>query len=380
MPHNEQAAAVVPIVDLKAQLAPLRDELFAAIRQVVDSGYFILGPEVEALESVIADNCLCGHAIGVSSGTDALLMALMAIGVGPGDEIVTTPFSFFSTAGSIARLGARPIFVDVEPDTFNIDPDRIEAAVTSKTKAILPVHLFGQVAEMEPILDIADRHGLRVIEDAAQALGAEYQGRRAGSFGDIACLSFFPTKNVGAMGDAGAVVTDDFQLAERLRMLRNHGFGKKYQAQVLGGNFRLDAIQAAVLRVKMRYLDVWNESRRANAAQYAQLFDEFGIASDQVKLPCEADTRRHIFHQFVVRVGKDRREELQRFLAERSIGSEIYYPLSLHLQECFTHLGYQAGDFPASERATAEVLALPIYAELTADQQRHVVQAVADFV
>jgi dTDP-4-amino-4,6-dideoxygalactose transaminase len=377
--NPEKNLISVPLVDLLAQLAPIRDEILAAIHRVVDSGYFILGPEVEALESAIAESCHCAHAVGVSSGTDALLMALMAIGIEPGDEVITTPFSFFSTAGSIARLEARPVFVEIEPETFNIDADRIDAAVTPKTKAILPVHLFGQIAEMEPILDIADQHGLRVIEDAAQALGAEYRGRRAGGFGDIACFSFFPTKNVGAMGDAGAVVTDDFQLAERLRMLRNHGFAKKYQAHLLGGNFRIDAIQAAVLQVKLRHLDAWNDARRNNAERYQQLFEEFGIASDQVCPPSAAQGRTHIFHQFVVTVGNSRRDELQKFLAERSIGSEVYYPLSLHLQECFTQLGYQAGDFPKSEKATDEVLALPIYTELTEEQQRHVVQTIADF-
>jgi dTDP-4-amino-4,6-dideoxygalactose transaminase len=376
--------STVPLVDLNAQIAPIRGEILAAIERVVASGQFILGPEVEAFEREIADYCGCSHAVGVSSGTDALLVALMAIGVEAGDEVVTTPFSFFSTAGSIARLGAKPVFVDIEPATFNIDANRIEAAITPRTKVIIPVHLFGQTADMETVNEIAERHGLRVIEDAAQALGAEYHGRRAGGLGHIGCLSFFPTKNLGAMGDAGMVVTSDDQLAGRLRLLRNHGFSPKYHAKLLGGNFRLDALQAAVLRVKLNYLDDWTKARRRHAARYDQLFEEAKLATSSaatvraIVRPREANGRRHVFHQYVIRLPAQRRDAVQQFLANRGIDTAVYYPVPLHLQECFHDLGHKTGDFAHSESAAHESLALPIYPELIEPQQTHVVQTLAD--
>ncbi len=375
--------SAVPLVDLGAQIAPIRGELFAAIERVVESGQFILGPEVEAFEHEIADYSGCAHAAGVSSGTDALLVALMAIGVEAGDEVITTPFSFFSTAGSIARLGATPVFVDIEPATFNIDANQIEAAITSRTKAIIPVHLFGQIADMDAVSEIAERHALRVIEDAAQALGAEYHGRRAGGLGHVGCLSFFPTKNLGAMGDAGMVVTNDDAFADQFRLLRNHGFSPKYHAKLLGGNFRLDAIQAAVLRVKLKYLDDWTKARRRHAARYDQLFEDAKLASAagtirSIVRPREEDGRRHVFHQYVIRLPADRRDALQKHLAERGIGTAVYYPVPLHLQECFRGLGQKPGDFPHSEAAANESLALPIFPELTEPQQAHVVQALAD--
>ncbi len=346
----------VPFLDLKAQYASIRDEIRVALDRVMDSQQFILGPEVEALEREIAAYCGCKHAIGVSSGTDALLVALMALGIGPGDEVITPAYSFFATAGTIARLGARPVFVDMDPASFNIDASSIASQITSKTRAILPVHLFGQMAEMEEIMNVAAKHELPVIEDAAQAIGAERGGRRAGSVGTAGCLSFFPTKNLGAFGDAGMVTTNDASLADRARMLRMHGFRSRYVNEILGGNFRLDALQAAVLRVKLRYLDRWTESRRGNAAEYRRLLPR------GVVLPVESPGR-HIYNQFVIR--HPRRDSLMEKLRSEGIGCEVYYPLPSHLQPCFAGLGYQAGDFPASEEASLESLALPIYPELS---------------
>lgn len=356
----------VPFFDLKLQHAAIADELKFAINRVVDSGVYILGSEVEALENEIAAYSECKFGIGISSGTDALIVALLALDIRPGDEVITTPFSFFATASTIARLGARPVFVDIEPDSYNLDPDKIEAAITPRTKAIMPVHLYGQMAEMDAIMDIARQHNLFVIEDAAQAIGAEYKGRRAGSIGHFGSFSFYPSKNLGGIGDAGMLVTNDATLATRAKTFRNHGSNVRYYHQELGGNFRLDSIQAAALRVKLKHLDEWTAARQHNAELYRQL-----CRATSVLLPVEQPDRRHIYNQFVVRTAN--RDALIKELKSREIGSEIYYPLPLHLQECFADLGYQAGDFPVTESAALEVLALPIFPELTAAQIHEVV-------
>ena len=381
----------IPLLDLKAQHASLRDELQAAINRVLDSGAFILGPEVEALEQEIAAYSQCQYGIGVSSGTDALLVALMAIGIKPGDEVITTPFSFFATAGSIARLGATPVFVDIEADSFNLDITKLAAAITPRTRAIMPVHLYGQMTEMDALMDLAARHKLFVIEDAAQAIGAEYKGRRAGSIGHIGCFSFYPTKNLGAPGEAGMVVTNDLALAERMRGLRNHGStAKKYYHQMVGGNFRLDAIQAAILRVKLKYLDDWTAARQRNASIYWREYSvncQFAPLTSNsfehneghqfdhnaIVLPVELAHRRHVYNQFVLRT--KRRDALLDNLKAQHIGCEVYYPLPLHRQECFAPLGYREGDFPTAEAAAKEALALPIYPELTVEQIKEVVLA-----
>jgi dTDP-4-amino-4,6-dideoxygalactose transaminase len=371
----EQVASV-PLLDLKAQYAAIRGEVQAALEPVLESQHFILGPEVEALEAEVARYSGCRFGIGVSSGTDALLLALMALGVGPGDEVITTPFTFFATAGCIHRVGARPVFADIEPESFNLDPARVEAAVTKKTRAIIPVHLFGQCAEMDALGAVAARHKLAVIEDAAQAIGAEYRGRRAGSMGAAGCFSFFPSKNLGGFGDGGMITTDDAGLAARMRVLRNHGAEPKYYHKLIGGNFRLDALQAAVLRVKLRHLDAWSAARQANAARYRRLFAAAGL-DGRVRLPAELPGRRHIYNQFSIRA--ERRDALKAHLAGRKVGQEVYYPVPLHLQECFAGLGYQRGSLPESERAAAEALALPIYPELAEAQQQYVVDSVAGF-
>ena len=361
----------VPLLDLKAQYQSIRDEIQEALLRVVESQYFILGPEVEALEQEVAAYSHCRYGIGVSSGTDALLVALMALSIGPGDEVITTPYTFFATAGAIARLGARPVFVDIDPLTYNIEPTAIEAAITPRTRAIMPVHLYGQMADMDPIMAIATHHRLVVIEDAAQAIGAEYKGRRAGSIGHIGCFSFFPSKNLGGIGDGGMVTTNDPDLAARMRLLRAHGAQPKYYHQLLGGNFRLDAVQAAVVRVKLRYLDEWTAARQRNATRYRELLADVGVT-----LPTDAGYGRHIYNQFVIRC--EQRDALMAHLKARQIGTEIYYPLPMHLQECFTDLGYQQGDFPASELAALETLAIPVYPELSDEQQHAVVRAVAE--
>jgi len=363
----------VPLLDLKAQYASIRDEIQAALNRVVESQTFILGPEVKALENEIAAYCGCAHAIGVSSGTDALLVALMAMDIKPGDEVITSPYSFSATAGSIARLGARPVFVDIDPKTFNIDAAAIPARVTSRTRAIIPVHLFGQIADMPPILEIARKYKLRVIEDAAQAIGAELNGVRAGSIGDVGCISFYPSKNLGGFGDGGMIVTNDGNLADRIRLLRNHGFRTKYYNEVLGGNFRLDEIQAAVLRVKLNHLERWTEARRRNSLVYRQNLAE----TSSVELPWEAPNSRHVFNQFVIRAR--RRDKVMAHLKEQGIGCEIYYPVPLHLQPCFKDLsGYKEGDFQISETAAKESLALPIYPELTPGIIRFVCESIVN--
>jgi dTDP-4-amino-4,6-dideoxygalactose transaminase len=386
-----KATQPVPLLDLKAQYAAIREEVRKAMDRVADSQYFILGPEVEALEKEIAEYSQAEFGIGVSSGTDALLVALMAIGIEAGDEVITTPYTFFATAGAISRLGARPVFVDIDPLTYNIDPAKLESAITERSRAIIPVHLYGQTADMDPIMEVARRHQLYVIEDAAQAIGSEYDGRRAGALGDLACFSFFPSKNLGAFGDGGMVTTNNPELAKQVKLLRNHGYSPKYYNKVVGGNFRLDALQAAVLRVKLPYLDGWTERRQLNAATYRRLFNEAELTIEQrpgqgelklaeisgVVLPFEAPNVRHIYNQFVIRSGQ--RDQLLAHLKERKIGTEIYYPVPMHVQECFAGLGYENGDFPASERAASETLALPIYPELTESMMSTVVDAVADF-
>jgi len=363
----------VPFVDLKEQYAAIRAELVPAVEAVMDSQHFIGGPEVAALEAAVAEYSRAKAAVGVSSGTDALLAALMTLGVGAGDEVITAPYTFFATAGAIWRVGARPVFVDIEPETFNIDPSGIAAAVTDRTKAIIPVHLFGQMADMDPIMEVARARGLYVIEDAAQAIGATYRGRAAGSIGTIGCFSFYPTKNLGGLGDGGIVTTQDDELAERLRQCRNHGCGVKYFHRWVGGNFRLDTIQAAGLLVKLRHLDDWSARRRANAGRY----DELLADCEPVVTPKVAEGNVSVFNQYVIRV--PRRDALRAFLTERGIGTVIYYPLSLHQQECFAELGYQAGDMPVSERAAEEALALPIYPELTEERIAHVAGTIKEF-
>jgi dTDP-4-amino-4,6-dideoxygalactose transaminase len=367
----------VPLLDLQAQYQPLREEILAAITRVCDSQRFIMGPEITALEGELAGLLGIEHAIAVSSGTDALLLALMALGIGPGDEVVTSVYSFFATAGAIVRVGARPVFVDIDPGTYNIDPARIPAALTSRTKAILPVHLFGLSADLDPILAEASRAGVPVVEDAAQAIGASDKSRAVGGLGAFGCFSFFPSKNLGAFGDAGLLATNDAGLARRARLLRTHGMEPKYYHHLVGANFRMDALQAAVLRVKAPRLGDWTEARRANAARYRRMFHDSGVGT-AITLPVEPPDRRHIFNQFVIR--SDRRDALKRHLDRQGIGNEIYYPVPFHLQPCFAGLGYRAGDFPHAERAARQNLAIPIFGELTAEQQQTVVDAISGFL
>jgi dTDP-4-amino-4,6-dideoxygalactose transaminase len=377
----------VPMLDLHAQHAQVRDAVDSAVRQVFESQRFILGPIVEEFEAQLAAYSGCRHGVGMSSGTDALLAALMTEAIGPGDEVITSPFSFFATAGVVHRVGAKPVFADIDPATFNLDPARLDAAVTSRTRAIIPVHLFGQMADMQPILEVAERHRLVVVEDAAQAIGAEEHGRRAGSLGHQGCLSFFPSKNLGAAGDAGMVVCNDAARADQLRCLRGHGARTKYHHDFVGGNFRIDALQAAVLGVKFKHLDGWTARRQQNAARYRALFAQAACTvtqpaeldrDDRIVLPLERPSVRHIYNQFVIRTRK--RDALRQHLTEHGIGNEIYYPRPFHLQECFAYLGHAAGDFPLSERACEEVLALPIYPELTHAQIEYVVATIVAFL
>ncbi|MFZ0134722.1 MAG: DegT/DnrJ/EryC1/StrS family aminotransferase [Desulfobacterales bacterium] len=372
----------VPLLDLKAQYGAIRDEILKVTQEVYDSQQFILGSRVEDLEKQIAAYCTTPYALGVSSGTDALLISLMAAGIGFGDAVVTSPYTFFASAGSIARTGARPLFVDIDPDTYNLSAaalkrvlDALPAAERKRVKAVMPVHLYGQCADMLPIGKIAAARDLVVIEDAAQAIGAEVQGRRAGSFGEFGCFSFFPSKNLGAFGDGGIVTTGSEALYEKLKVLRVHGSQPKYHHRLIGGNFRLDALQAAVVSVKLKHLDRWSALRGQNARTYRRLFTAAGL--DRIRLPVESQGR-HVFNQFVVRV-PERRDDLRRHLQENGIGSEVYYPVPLHLQECFAYLGYRRGDFPVSEAAADHTLALPIYPELTADQLAYVVDTIGGF-
>jgi dTDP-4-amino-4,6-dideoxygalactose transaminase len=373
----------VPFFDLNQQFSSIEEEVKSALDKVLKNQQFILGPKVEALEQTIARYCQTQYAIGVASGSDALLLSLMALGIGPGDEVILPPFTFFATAGSVSRTGATPVFVDIDPSTYNIDPSKIEEKINSRTKAIIPVHLFGQCADMDPVLQIARAKQLFVIEDAAQALGAEYKphpnskGQRAGQMGDIGCFSFYPTKNLGAFEDAGMVVTNDHVLAEKIRLLRVHGSQPKYFHKWIGINSRLDSIQAAILLVKFKYLEKWTGARQRKAEKYRELFQDLLPFIVGLRLPSIQYENRHIFNQYVIRVPK--RDQLRKFLIEEGIGTDIYYPLPLHLQECYSFLKHRRGDFPASERASEETLALPIYPELTEEQQDMVVDRIKAF-
>ncbi len=383
----------VPLLDLKAQFAQISAAVMPAIEQVCRSQQFILGPQVHAFEERVARYSGAAAGVGTSSGTDALLLALMALNIGRGDEVITSPFTFFATAGTIARVGARPVFCDIDPETFNVSPAAVRKFVDSEcalhdgtlihratgghVKAIMPVHLYGQAADMDPLMEIAKRCRLKVIEDAAQAIGTEDRhGARAGSIGDVGCFSFFPSKNLGAFGDAGLCTTNDAELAEHMRVLRVHGGKPKYFHSVIGGNFRLDELQAAVLLVKMEYLDGWSQARQRNAAFYDAAFASAGLG-ERLVTPPRSRGGRHIYNQYVVRA--QHRDDLRSYLAERRVGTEIYYPVPLHLQQCFAYLGYRAGDFPHSEEAAARTLALPVYPELTQEQLSYVVESVAKF-
>ena len=367
----------VPLLDLHIQYRPLRAEILAAIERVCDSQRFIMGPEITALEDEMARMLGVRHAIAVSSGTDALLLALMALDIKPGDEVITPTYSFFATAGAVARLGARPVLVDIDEATFNIDVAQAIAAITPRTKAIIPVHLFGLSADMGPLVDAASRARIPIVEDAAQAIGATYNSRPLGSLGAFGCFSFFPSKNLGAFGDAGLLTAMDDGLAKRARLLRTHGMEPRYYHHLVGANFRMDALQAAILRVKAPHLERWTEGRRANASRYRTLFREAGLL-DRVTMPVEPAGRRHIYNQFAIRSAD--RDGLKAHLTERGIGTEIYYPVPFHMQPCFADLGHRRGDFPKAERAAAESLAIPIYSELTAAQQEAVVEAIGEFV
>ncbi len=391
-PVIENAVSNVPLLDLKAQYASIRSEIESVIREVCDTQYFVMGPKVAELEAKIAEYSNATHGIGVSSGTDALLVALMALDIGPGDEVITTPFTFFATGGTVARLGARPIFCDIDPGSFNLSPEEVRRFLEQETtfspngtvnkstggmvRAIMPVHLFGQMVDMQALMAIAAEYGLKVIEDAAQAIGSEDgDGRRAGSIGDIGCFSFFPSKNLGAFGDGGMCVTNDAELAERLRVLRVHGGKPKYYHAVIGGNFRLDAIQAAVLLVKLKYLDEWTSGRQANAGAYDKLL---AGAPGALTTPLTRRGVRHIFNQYTVRAGD--RDGLQQYLVNKNIGTEIYYPVPLHLQTCFAYLGCKEGDYPHAEAAARTVLSIPIYPELSTEQMQYVAESCLEFI
>ncbi|HEY3027434.1 MAG TPA: DegT/DnrJ/EryC1/StrS family aminotransferase [Pyrinomonadaceae bacterium] len=367
----------IPLLDLQAQYASLRAPLLGAIGRVLDEQQFILGAEVETLEKEIAAYSQTRHAIGCASGSDALLLALQSIGVGPGDEVVTTPYSFFATASAVARLGARPVFVDIDPDTYNMNEALVAEAITDRTRALMPVHLFGQCAGMEILGQISKQRAIPIVEDAAQAIGAEDQGRRAGSMGAIGCFSFYPSKNLGGAGDGGMMVTNDGEHARQLRMLRVHGEDRKYHHSLMGINSRLDAIQAAVLRVKLPYLAEWSAARRKNAVRYGELFTDAGLL-EEIGVPFVRPGVGHIFNQYVIRAGAQR-DALMAHLNKNGVGSEIYYPVPLHLQECFRYLGHEEGDFPEAERAARETLALPVYPELTLAEQAYVVETVRKF-
>ena len=367
----------VPLLDLKEQNQTLRPQIDEAIKKVLDSNGFILGSDVKAFETELAEYCETKYAITCASGTDALLLALMALDVSYGDEVITTPYSFFATVSSITRLGAVPVFVDIDPQTYNLDVSQIEAQISEKTKAIQPVHLYGQCADMEDLRKISEKYGVPLVEDAAQAIGAEENGRRAGTMSEIGCFSFYPSKNLGGMGDGGFMTTNNEALAKKLFALRVHGSEERYYHKYIGLNSRLDALQAAILRVKLPHLDSWSNKRKENADSYWKLFTDEGL-TEEIVLPFERENVRHIYNQFVVRV-PEKRDELRRFLTEKEIGTDVYYPVSLHLQECFSYLGYGENDFPESERASRETLALPIFPELTLEQRKYVVEKCAEF-
>jgi dTDP-4-amino-4,6-dideoxygalactose transaminase len=366
-------------LNLAANFKQVREEVLAELTEICDSGYYVLGPKVAAFEEALAAYCGSKHALGVSSGTDALLVAMMTLGIGRGDEVIVPTFSFFATAGCVARLGARPVFCDIDPETFNIDVRQVEEKLTMQTKAVIPVHLYGQLADMRPLLSAVNRHGIAVIEDAAQAIGAtesDSDGRKAGAIGTFGCISFYPTKNLGAIGDAGALLTNDAKLHERATKLRLHGETTRYHHTLIGGNFRIDPVQAAVLSIKLKHLDKWNAVRRERATRYGKLLEQAGLVPEHVQLPRELNGT-HVYHQYVIRTG--RRDELLKHLQERKVGAGIYYPIPLHLQECFAYVGCKRGDFPHAEKAADEVLGLPIYPELTDEQQEAVVEAIAGF-
>lgn len=374
----------VPLLDLKSQYKTIKDDVLKVVEEIFESQYFILGPRVEALEKEIAGYCRTRHATGVSSGTDALLISLMAADIGYHDRVITTPYTFFATAGAIARTGAIPVFVDINQDTCNISPECIDRAMAdmseeerASVKAIMPVHLYGQCADMQSVLKIAGKYNLIVIEDAAQAIGAEHNGMRAGAMGDFGCFSFFPSKNLGAFGDGGIVTTNSEALHDKLRILRVHGGRPKYYHKMIGGNFRLDALQAGIVSLKLSHLDNWTKARQENAGRYRELFADANIG-DMVSLPVEKENR-HIYNQFVISI-KEKRDELRLFLNDAKIGTEIYYPVPLHLQECFSCLNYKKGDFPVAEYAASHTLAIPIYPELSDDQQDYVVEKIKEFV
>jgi dTDP-4-amino-4,6-dideoxygalactose transaminase len=368
----------VPLFELKAQFPAIRKEVRDALERIFDAQQFVLGPEGEALEAEIARYCQTRFAIGCASGSDALLLALMSCGIGSGDEVITTPFTFFATGAAIARVGARPIFVDIDPHTFNLDVARVAAAISPRTKAIIAVHLYGQCVDMQPLLELAAKHNLPVIEDTAQAIGAEDRGRRAGSMGTIGCLSFYPSKNLGGAGDGGMLLTNDEDHARRLRMLRVHGEEQKYHHELVGINSRLDEIQAAVLRAKLPHLDEWTRARQHRVRQYESMFTNAGL-NEHLEMPRVRDDGRHVFHLFVIRVQASIREALQKYLSASGIGNGVYYPVPLHLQECFQYLGFKADDFPLAEAAAAETLALPAFPEMTDEQQDFVVSTIASF-
>ena len=363
----------VPLLDLKAQYATIKDEVLAAISEVLDSQVCIGGPKVQELERQIAAVSRCAYGVGVSSGTDAILNCLMSLDIGPGDEVITTPFTFFATVGCISRVGARPVFVDIDPQTYNIDPGRIESVVTERTRAIIPVHLYGQMADMDPIMEVAGRYGLAVIEDAAQSITSTYKGQKAGSIGTAGCFSFFPSKNLGGIGDGGMVVTNDEALYHRLMLMRNHGAEPKYYHKYVGANFRLDPIQAVALLVKLPHLDDWSQARRDNAAYYNKKFAGTGVQTPYISPDCET-----IYNQYCIRV--PRRDEVVAHLQANNIGCEIYYPVPAHLQECFASLGHHEGDFPVSEKAAQEIMALPIYPELTDAMQDTVAETILAYL
>jgi dTDP-4-amino-4,6-dideoxygalactose transaminase len=369
----------VPLCDLQAQYRKLEPRIVAALSRVLASGQVILGPEVAALEEEVAAYCGTAHGVGCASGSDALSLALHALGVGPGDEVILPPFTFFASAGAVCRAGARPVFVDIDPATYNLDPLQVESKVTARTRAIMAVHLYGQCADLGTLWQVAGRHDLPIIEDAAQAIGAEYAGKRAGNLGTVGCFSFYPSKNLGAYGDAGLCVTNDADLAARMRCLRVHGMEPKYYHSHIGWNARLDALQAAILRVKLPHLEEWTAARQAAAAHYDALIDEQHLSGFLAR-PARAKDRRHVFNQYVVRVGDGLRDALVKHLKADNVACEIYYPVPLHKQECLAHLGYRDGDFPASEEASRSVLALPIFPEITAEQQRRVVASCAAFL
>ena len=373
----------VPLLDLKLQYQTIKEEVLKVTEEIFESQYFILGPRVEVLEKEIAKYCSSKHAVGVSSGTDALLISLMAADIGAGDRVITTAYTFFATTGSIARVGARPVFADIDSKTYNISYESVYRVIgnmtgeeRSKLKAIIPVHLYGQCCDMNSILEIAEKYNLIVIEDAAQAIGAEYRGKRAGSMGDFGCFSFFPSKNLGAFGDGGIVTTNSDEFFDKLRELRVHGSHIKYYHKKVGGNFRLDALQAGIVSIKLNYLDGWTEARQANADKYRELFIDAGL-DDIVNLPTEKENR-HIYNQFVISL-KEKRDELRMFLTDAGIGTEVYYPVPLHLQDCFSRLNYRKGDFPVSEYAASHTLALPVYPELSYEQQTYVVEKIKEF-